>query len=1196
MASDQDASSSNSSNFNSTLRTYKYDIFLSFRGEDVRNSFISHLYHALKRSGFRVFKDDEELRRGEVISKELLRAIEETHFAIVVLSKNYASSSWCLNELQHILYSRDNFYQQVFPIFYDVDPSDVRNQKVSFEKAFVGHQILQRDNEVLKSWRESLTKVANLSGWDCRDRHEAELIETVVEKLWTRLRPKLPPYFEDIIGIENTIEQLEPLLDIGLNDVRFVGIWGLPGVGKTTIARAVFEKYRSQFEIKCFLHNVRATSERDGDVHLQSKLLSHLKIRNIENEDTFEGKKIIQNRFRNKKVLLILDDVGHTHHLENLANSPNWFGAGSRVIITTRDLGLLRGVHGAHAYEVQIMNPHESFQLFCSKAFKSGEPQEDLLEMSKTICNYAKGFPLALSVLGSYFGEISSLKEWKNALDMLKKHQPDEILRVLQLSFDVLDEPEKAIFLDIACFFNGWSKKVITHILESCGFNAKIGIATLQKKSMLKDYDDCLVMHDLLEQMGRRIVVDKSPDDVGDRSRLWYKEDIDEVMENNLGTKEIQGMVSSTSSKASWDPEAFSTIRNLRLLILTSDFNLPHGLKCLPHSLKVLHWTKYPLDTLPPGARLHKLVDLKMHHSKLKKLWNKSLCLMNLKILNLSYSKNLIETPDFCELPNLERLELEGCEDIVDLHASIGQHTKLRVLNLKGCKKLKNWCLKKLEMTALEEFVLCGCIQVKCLPEFGESMKNLEMLDARETNLVKLPESLGLLSGLETLKLRGCKTLVCLPQSICKLKRLVFVDIAGCSRFARLPENLNEMEALEEIDASETDITEVPCSIGGLNKVKKLSFRGCKRLTSKSWSFTHLWNLIFWRHSIHKGLALPDSIFNLKSLKELNLSYCGLDDGSIPNSFSGLSSLVELNLSGNLFKKLHAGCISNLLKLRVLYLNSCSELGSLPQLGANLCIADAEECGSLEAVSDEQLSHFFTSIDQDDSWIVGETLAVTIPGSEIPSWFENQNDLCLDDYGEALMMIDMPPCGEEILGIGLCIVLDDKFYSTEPNKRPPFGLLQCLFNFAAIPEPRGYGSQTYPRSPIYKEIKSSHLWMVFWKQKEELSRYLQLSEFSHIPLKFSAHPYWKWDAKYSMTTKGDSEKLKCGWRVIRKVDVENWDYSISQSLLQAAEQHNDQAVHAARENYKTQEKERKKTLKQYISCAEGKRKTKEARR
>ncbi|XP_028757985.1 disease resistance protein RPP2B-like [Neltuma alba] len=137
---------------------------------------------------------------------------------------------------------------------------------------------------------------------------------------------------------------------------------------------------------------------------------------------------------------------------------------------------------------------------------------------------------------------------------------------------------------------------------------------------MLKEYDSILVMHDLVEQMGRKIVVDKSSNCVGNRSRLWTNEDIDKVMQNNWGTKEIEGVISSTSCEVLWDPEAFSTLHNLRLLMISSDFHVPIGLKCLSHALKVLYWTKYPLDTLPSGTRLHELVDLRMHHSKLKKL------------------------------------------------------------------------------------------------------------------------------------------------------------------------------------------------------------------------------------------------------------------------------------------------------------------------------------------------------------------------------------------------------------------------------------------------------------------------------------------------------------------------------------------------------------------------------------------------
>ena len=105
--------------------TYKYDVFLNFRGEDTRNTFTSHLYSALKQSGFSTFMDDEKLERGECIALDLLRAIEESRFCIVVLSKNYASSTWCLDELVKIIECKKHTELRVSPVFYYVDPFDV---------------------------------------------------------------------------------------------------------------------------------------------------------------------------------------------------------------------------------------------------------------------------------------------------------------------------------------------------------------------------------------------------------------------------------------------------------------------------------------------------------------------------------------------------------------------------------------------------------------------------------------------------------------------------------------------------------------------------------------------------------------------------------------------------------------------------------------------------------------------------------------------------------------------------------------------------------------------------------------------------------------------------------------------------------------------------------------------------------------
>ncbi|BBH09486.1 Disease resistance protein TIR-NBS-LRR class family [Prunus dulcis] len=146
-----------------------YDVFLSFRGEDTRNNFTGHLYSNLVQKGIITFIDDD-LSRGEEISPALLKAIEESMVSIIVFSENYAYSKWCLDELVKILECKELKNQMVFPVFYKVDPSDVRNQRGSFGQALVGHESKLRDNmEKVLRWRTTLTRAANLSGWSFLD-------------------------------------------------------------------------------------------------------------------------------------------------------------------------------------------------------------------------------------------------------------------------------------------------------------------------------------------------------------------------------------------------------------------------------------------------------------------------------------------------------------------------------------------------------------------------------------------------------------------------------------------------------------------------------------------------------------------------------------------------------------------------------------------------------------------------------------------------------------------------------------------------------------------------------------------------------------------------------------------------------------------------------------------------------------------
>ena len=142
----------------------KNDVFLNFRGEDTRDNFTDHLYHALKEKGFITFKDDKELVPGNPISSKLLDAIEKSRMAVIILSENYASSTWCLEELKKIVECMEGGLK-VLPIFYHVDPSHVRNQKETFAVAFDEHEKrLQENPEKVQIWRTALREVANLSG------------------------------------------------------------------------------------------------------------------------------------------------------------------------------------------------------------------------------------------------------------------------------------------------------------------------------------------------------------------------------------------------------------------------------------------------------------------------------------------------------------------------------------------------------------------------------------------------------------------------------------------------------------------------------------------------------------------------------------------------------------------------------------------------------------------------------------------------------------------------------------------------------------------------------------------------------------------------------------------------------------------------------------------------------------------------
>ncbi|KAI3669027.1 hypothetical protein L6452_40246 [Arctium lappa] len=145
--------------------SFKYDVFLSFRGIDTRTNFVDHLYDALKRQNIETYKDDKNLQKGNKISKELIKAIEESRFHVIVFSKNYASSLWCLDELVKIMEcQKKQTGQTVYPIFYDVEPTEVRKQSGALGEAIAKHENKVGDGK----WREALKEAADLGGWELK--------------------------------------------------------------------------------------------------------------------------------------------------------------------------------------------------------------------------------------------------------------------------------------------------------------------------------------------------------------------------------------------------------------------------------------------------------------------------------------------------------------------------------------------------------------------------------------------------------------------------------------------------------------------------------------------------------------------------------------------------------------------------------------------------------------------------------------------------------------------------------------------------------------------------------------------------------------------------------------------------------------------------------------------------------------------
>lgn len=368
------------------------------------------------------------------------------------------------------------------------------------------------------------------------DRPEARLVAEITKNVVNKLKdtPSSNEY-KGLVGIHSRIEKIKSLLSIETLDVRIIGLWGMGGVGKTTIAGAVFDEISSQFDNSCFVANVREESDKCGGlIGLRDQILStildeeiHLGTPNLPVE--------IRRRLRSKRIVIVLDDVSSSRQLEVLAGGITDLGLGSRIILTSRDKQVLinsRVTEGA-IYKVEELDDHEALCLFCKYAFKEDLVSVDFKVFAHAVVSYANGNPLALKVVGSSLYRKSK-EHWESALQKLKKIPNVEIHNMLRVSFDALDNEEKDIFLDIACYFKGMSVNSTMQKLKGCYLAAEAGLSALVDKSLVMIPGHKIEMHDLLQEMGWDIVRQESCNNLGERSRLHNHEDVYLILKRNI--------------------------------------------------------------------------------------------------------------------------------------------------------------------------------------------------------------------------------------------------------------------------------------------------------------------------------------------------------------------------------------------------------------------------------------------------------------------------------------------------------------------------------------------------------------------------------------------------------------------------------------------------------------------------------------
>ncbi|CAI0394244.1 unnamed protein product [Linum tenue] len=820
---------SQSSSAKSPLPAGEYEVFLNFRGSDVRYDFADSLHTYLKKYEIRTFFDEEELHKGEEIDSKLLDAIEGSKIYIPIISAKYASSRSPLMELAHMVKCCEKEKGHlILPIFYKVEVGDVKNQRGTFGESF--RELAQKhDARTIREWKNALRTVTELKGWTVTPTtRQGVTIDEVFLKARKHLMENYRQVTNQLVGIDSHIEKVKELLN---REVQTVGIQGMSGIGKTNIAKAVYDSVSAHFDRCCFVEDVRNILSNGGRIEtLQSKIISDILGYDTKVRDPSQGIQFIKDRVcRRKRILIVLDNIDRSFELDTTLGDLANFHPESRFIVTTAFIKINERnelwMHDQYKLlgrdivrEEDIVNPWKRSRMWSNKDVLNMLRDKQGTEELKILRVYVdhEDFELTekefeklsgLKYLDVCYGRLSG--DFKNVLPDLRW------LRLYGCSSIPIDfNLEKLVILDlIACpvrdDWRSWKG------IEEAGTLTAINVSACNRMTKVPDLSGCKRLEQIYFRRCPKMRGELHIGDLKDLRVLHVTETnitkligdigrLENLQEINVDNSRLRELSASTGEV----PELPTSLKRLTFPSL----RVPNLLE-----LKDLEKLWLNCDTLEIPAdmwKLSKLKDLSLNQVGFEKhpvgfpISSSPTLPPSLNALSISgYRFEPLERlPSLANLSNLMRLTLADIE--AREIAGLGELRMLERFHLLDASNLIDLDgLRHLEL--LKDLYVSGCLVLTELPSLSNLTK-LQVLKINHCPLLSEIQGLGKLESLEVWEIQGCP-----------LIRNQLSDLSPLKQLQRLPTGSNHVTSSSRfLDSLPEEECEILLSCSGFVRDK----------------------------------------------------------------------------------------------------------------------------------------------------------------------------------------------------------------------------------------------------------------------------------------------------------------------------------------------------------------------------------------